>query len=158
MRGGDRGAFVHGDLPVLGEALGNLLANAIAYSPSGSHVGVGVKIEGRVVEIAVADQGIGIDESDQERVFERFYRADQARSRRTGGTGLGLSIVKHAVQRHGGEVVLWSRPGRGATCTIRRPQTEAPPDEVAPKKRTRPKRKPTPAKVPKAAATNGDTA
>ncbi len=110
----------------LTEAVGNLVANAIAYSPEGSKVGVGVKLDDTVVEIAVTDRGIGIPESDQHRVFERFYRADQARSRRTGGTGLGLSIVKHAVQRHGGEVRLWSRPDRGSTFTIRLPMSEAP--------------------------------
>ncbi|GAB3601340.1 sensor histidine kinase [Microbacterium tumbae] len=126
IRGGDRGAWVRGEAQILIEAVGNLIANAIVYSPRGSRVGVGVKIDGDVVEIAVADQGIGISEADRERIFERFYRADEARSRRTGGTGLGLSIVKHAVQRHGGEVRLWSRPGRGSTFTIRLPRIEAP--------------------------------
>ncbi|QAY58761.1 two-component sensor histidine kinase [Microbacterium protaetiae] len=121
-RGGDSGALVHGDPLLLAEALGNLVANAVAYSPPGSRVGVGVKTVARVVEISVADQGIGIAESDQERVFERFFRADRARSRRTGGTGLGLAIVKHAVQRHGGEVRLWSRLGQGSTFTIRLPR------------------------------------
>ncbi|MEJ1088961.1 ATP-binding protein [Microbacterium sp. Mu-80] len=125
-RGGDRGAWVRGDAQVLIEAVGNLIANAIVYSPKGSSVGIGVKIDGDVVEIAVADQGIGIAEADAERIFERFYRADEARSRRTGGTGLGLSIVKHATQRHGGEVRLWSRPGQGSTFTIRLPRIEAP--------------------------------
>ena len=125
-RGGDRGAWVRGDAQILIEAVGNLIANAIVYSPRGARVGVGVRAEDGVVEISVADQGIGIDESDRERVFERFYRADEARSRRTGGTGLGLSIVKHATQRHGGEVRLWSRPGRGSTFTIRLPQIPAP--------------------------------
>lgn len=125
-RGGDRGAWVRGDAQILIEAVGNLVANAILYSPRGSRVGVGVKAEDGVVEIAVADQGIGISEADRERIFERFYRADEARSRRTGGTGLGLSIVKHATQRHGGEVRLWSRPGRGSTFTIRLPLIDAP--------------------------------
>ncbi|MEV8239485.1 ATP-binding protein [Microbacterium testaceum] len=126
VRGGTKGLWVRGEPQILTEALGNLVANAIAYSPSGSKVGVGVKLDGTVVEIAVTDRGIGIPEADQHRVFERFYRADQARSRRTGGTGLGLSIVKHAVQRHGGEVRLWSRPDRGSTFTIRLPMSEAP--------------------------------
>ncbi|MFY9712329.1 MAG: ATP-binding protein [Microbacterium sp.] len=125
-RGGDRGVWVRGDAQILIEAIGNLIANAIVYSPRGSRVGVGVKADGDVVEIAVADQGIGISETDRERIFERFYRADEARSRRTGGTGLGLSIVKHATQRHGGEVLLWSRPGRGSTFTIRLPRIDAP--------------------------------
>ncbi|WP_102194224.1 sensor histidine kinase [Microbacterium aurantiacum] len=125
-RGGDRGVWVRGDAQILIEAIGNLIANAIVYSPRGSRVGVGVKADGDIVEIAVADQGIGISETDRERIFERFYRADEARSRRTGGTGLGLSIVKHATQRHGGEVLLWSRPGRGSTFTIRLPRIDAP--------------------------------
>ncbi len=139
VRGGKRGLYVRGDAQVLGEAIGNLLANAIAYSPEGSNVGIGVKLAEGVVEIAVTDRGIGIPEGDQERIFERFYRADQARSRRTGGTGLGLSIVKHAVQRHGGEVTLWSRPGRGSTFTIRLPAIARPDD--APKKSKRRKKK-----------------
>ncbi|MEV8171954.1 ATP-binding protein [Microbacterium sp. NPDC077486] len=125
-RGGDRGVWVRGDAQILIEAVGNLIANAIVYSPRGSRVGVGVKADDDVVEIAVSDQGIGIAEADRERIFERFYRADEARSRRTGGTGLGLSIVKHATQRHGGEVRLWSRPGRGSTLTIRLPRIDAP--------------------------------
>lgn len=140
-RGGDRGVWVRGDAQILVEAVGNLIVNAIVYSPSGSRVGVGVRAEDGVVEIAVSDQGIGIAETDRERIFERFYRADEARSRRTGGTGLGLSIVKHATQRHGGEVRLWSRPGRGSTFTMRLPLIEAPPkadtDKKSKKKRER---------------------
>ncbi len=139
VRGGARGVYVRGDANILSEAISNLVANAIVYSPAGGRVGVGVKNGDGFVEIAVTDRGIGIPEADQERVFERFYRADQARSRRTGGTGLGLSIVKHAVQRHGGEVELWSRPGRGSTFTIRLATVPAP-DPTAPKKKR--KRKP----------------
>ncbi|MBN9155174.1 MAG: two-component sensor histidine kinase [Microbacterium sp.] len=134
VRGGERGLYVHGDAQVLSEALGNLIANAVAYSSKGSSVGVGVKSLDDVVEVSVTDRGIGISEQDQQRIFERFYRADQARSRRTGGTGLGLSIVKHAVQRHGGEVRLWSRPGHGSTFTIRLPQVESPQPSVGRKK------------------------
>ncbi|GAA5032902.1 sensor histidine kinase [Microbacterium fluvii] len=134
VRGGERGLHVQGDPQVLSDAVGNLLANAIAYSPRGASVGVGVKEVDGAVEIAVTDRGIGIAEADQERVFERFYRADQARSRRTGGTGLGLSIVKHAVQRHGGEVRLWSQPGNGSTFTIRLPLS-GPPEELPASKR-----------------------
>lgn len=142
VRGGMRGLYVRGDRQILTEAIGNLIANAIAYSPRGSQVGVGVKTVGELVEIAVTDRGIGIPDEDQERIFERFYRTDHARSRRTGGTGLGLSIVKHAVQRHGGEVRLWSRPGRGSTFTVSLPLVGAPPDVVAAEKRPRkPKKK-----------------
>ncbi|WP_217181977.1 cell wall metabolism sensor histidine kinase WalK [Streptomyces sp. AC495_CC817] len=132
-RGGDRGVWVRGDAQILIEAIGNLIANAIVYSPKGSRVGVGVRADGGVVEIAVSDQGIGIAEADRERIFERFYRADEARSRRTGGTGLGLSIVKHATQRHGGEVLLWSRPGRGSTFTVRLPLIDPPLAEASKK-------------------------
>jgi two-component system sensor histidine kinase SenX3 len=121
VAGGEHGVRVHGDARVLVEALSNLVSNAIAYSPEGSHVGIGVRQDGDIIEIAVTDQGLGISETDQKRIFERFYRADQARSRHTGGTGLGLSIVKHAIQRHGGEVRLWSREGQGSTFTIRLP-------------------------------------
>ncbi|KHK98642.1 histidine kinase [Microbacterium mangrovi] len=120
--GGATGLRVPGDARVLVDAVGNLVSNAVAHSPAGSSVGIGVKDADTAVEITVTDRGEGIAPADQERIFERFYRSDQARSRRTGGTGLGLSIVKHAVQRHGGEVRLWSKPGRGATFTIRLPR------------------------------------
>jgi two-component system sensor histidine kinase SenX3 len=159
VRGGVRGLYVRGDAQILGEAVGNLVANAIAYSPGGSSVGVGVKAADGIVEIAVTDRGIGIPEGEQERVFERFYRADQARSRRTGGTGLGLSIVKHAVQRHGGEVTLWSRPGRGSTFTIRLPLVDSPVVEAPRKKRKKARAKtamPRPATTTPAPV-NGDT-
>jgi two-component system sensor histidine kinase SenX3 len=78
------------------------------------------------VEIAVVDQGIGIAPEDQERVFERFFRVDPARSRETGGTGLGLSIVKHVAADHGGDVTIWSEPGRGTTFTLRIPAAAEP--------------------------------
>lgn len=165
QRGGVKGLYVRGDAQVLSEAVGNLVSNAIAYSPRGSSVGIGVTHVDGVVEIAVTDRGIGISEGDQERIFERFYRADQARSRRTGGSGLGLAIVKHAVQRHGGEVRLWSRPGRGSTFTIRLARVDAPVDE-APRKRARRKssaKRATPAAQARpnpapSARTNGDPA
>lgn len=148
VRGGARRAYVRGDVQVLTEAIANLVANAVAYSPAGAQVGVGVRADADVVEIAVTDRGIGIPEGEQQRVFERFYRADQARSRRTGGTGLGLSIVKHAVQRHGGEVELWSRPGRGSTFTVRLAAVAGPPEEKA--KRPKKPKKPKAPKSPKA--------
>ncbi len=154
VRGGTRGLFVRGDAQVLTEAVGNLVANAIAYSPEGSSVGIGVRAVEGSVEIAVTDRGIGISEADQERVFERFYRADQARSRRTGGTGLGLAIVKHAVQRHGGEVSLWSREGRGSTFTIRLPLVASPSDEL-PRKRVRKDKKSPSKRTMRAALTPG---
>lgn len=118
-------AEVYGDQALLIVAVHNLIANAIAYSNPGGRVGVGAKVDGDVVEIAVTDQGIGIEADELERVFERFYRVDQARSRNTGGSGLGLSIVKHTVQNHGGDVRVWSQPGRGSTFMIRLPRAEA---------------------------------
>ena len=77
---------------------------------------------GDLIEISVTDQGIGISEKDRERIFERFYRVDPARSRATGGTGLGLSIVKHVAASHGGEVTVWSAEGQGSTFTLRLPE------------------------------------
>lgn len=114
---------VLGNKDLLVTAVRNLLDNAVAYSPPGSRVAVGVSLrrtEG-IVEIAVVDQGVGIAAEDQDRVFERFYRVDPARSRETGGTGLGLSIVKHIAADHGGDVTVWSAPGRGSTFTVRLP-------------------------------------
>ena len=126
-------AIVYGDRSLMIVAVHNLIANAIAYSNEGGRVGVGAKVVGDTVEIAITDQGIGIEGDDLERVFERFYRVDQARSRNTGGTGLGLSIVKHTVQNHGGDVRVWSTPGRGSTFIIRLPRAEdAPPAGPAP--------------------------
>ena len=122
VSGGDRGAEVYGDEPLLAVALHNLIANAIQYSPKGSRVGVGVKNADGIVEIAVTDQGIGIPDEELDRVFERFFRIDPARSRHTGGSGLGLSIVKHVVQNHGGDIRVWSQPGNGSTFTIRLPK------------------------------------
>lgn len=156
VRGGDRAAFVRGDAQILIEAVSNLVANAIAYSPRGSRVGVGVRVDEDAVEIAVSDRGIGISEADRDRIFERFYRADDARSRRTGGTGLGLSIVKHATQRHGGEVKVWSRPGHGSTFTMRLPRIDVPAPEE-PESRIRKRRARRPVRSDAARARNGDT-
>ena len=117
-------AEVYGDRALLVVAVHNLVSNAIAYSNEGGRVGVGAKVVGDTVEIAVTDQGVGIEGDDLDRVFERFYRVDQARSRNTGGSGLGLSIVKHTVQNHGGDVRVWSQPGRGSTFMIRLPLAE----------------------------------
>ena len=115
-------ADVFGDGDLLITAVNNLISNAVRYSPEGSRVGVGVSRADGIVEISVTDQGIGIAESDRERVFERFFRVDSARSRNTGGSGLGLSIVKHVVQNHGGDVRVWSQPAKGSTFTIRLPE------------------------------------
>ncbi|HIY67425.1 MAG TPA: two-component sensor histidine kinase [Candidatus Agrococcus pullicola] len=115
---------VMGDQQMLTTALKNLVANAVTYSDDHEHVGVGVRRTEDGVEIAVTDKGIGIDASEQQRVFERFYRVDPARSRHTGGTGLGLSIVKHVTRSHGGSVSVWSKPGEGSTFTIRLPYVD----------------------------------
>lgn len=117
--------LVLGDFGLLVTAVRNLLDNAIRYSPDGSTVGISVRLREAVVEFLVVDRGPGIAAVEQDRVFERFYRGDPARSRRTGGTGLGLSIVRHVAANHGGNVTLWSAPGRGATFTLRIPEAEA---------------------------------
>jgi len=113
--------LVYGDERQLLAALRNLLMNAIAYSANHTRVAVGTRAIDSLVEIAVKDQGIGISANDIDRVFERFYRVDPARSRVTGGTGLGLAIVKHVSQNHGGECTVWSEVGVGSTFTIRLP-------------------------------------
>lgn len=124
--GGDPAAVL-GDHDLLVTVVRNLLDNAVAYSEAGTRIGVGttVREEEGIVEIAVVDQGIGIAAEALSRLFERFYRVDPARSRDTGGTGLGLSIVKHVVADHGGEVTVWSEPGRGSTFTVRLPLAPA---------------------------------
>ncbi|MBO9552991.1 ATP-binding protein [Cellulomonas sp.] len=122
--GGQQGTQVFGNRDLLVTAVRNLLDNAVAYSGEAAHVGVGVREQDGLVEIAVVDEGIGISSAEQERVFERFYRVDPARARATGGTGLGLSIVKHVAADHGGDVTVWSQPGRGSTFTLRLPRAE----------------------------------
>jgi two-component system sensor histidine kinase SenX3 len=112
------GYRVLGDQALLVTALANLISNAIAYSPNGSPVSISRRRRGGIVEIAVTDRGIGIARADQERVFERFFRVDKARSRATGGTGLGLAIVKHVAANHNGSIRLWSQPGTGSTFTL----------------------------------------
>ena len=93
----------------------------MTYSPDHTRVAVAARTGSGMVEIDVKDQGIGIASHDLDRIFERFYRADPARSRSTGGTGLGLSIVKHVCENHGGDVVVWSESGVGSTFTLRFP-------------------------------------
>lgn len=133
--GGHAHAMVYGDQDLLVTALRNLIDNAIRYSPENTKVGIGVRTKDGLVAVSVTDQGEGLNPEDQERVFERFYRVDAARSRHTGGTGLGLSIVKHVISNHGGEVTLWSQPGRGSTFTIRLPEMEGQDDADALKAR-----------------------
>jgi two-component system sensor histidine kinase SenX3 len=112
------GLRVLGDETLLITALANLVSNAIAYSPPVSPVTISRRRRGENVEIAVTDRGIGIALEDQERVFERFFRGDKARSRATGGSGLGLAIVKHVAANHNGTIGVWSKPGTGSTFTL----------------------------------------
>ena len=112
---------MNGDRNQVTMAIHNLIENAINYSPDATRVAITLKVVDAIAEISVSDQGIGIPEKDLERIFERFYRVDPARSRLTGGTGLGLSIVKHIATNHGGDVSLWSVEGAGSTFTIRFP-------------------------------------
>lgn len=125
-------AQVWGDRELVVTAVRNLVDNGVHYSDPGTRVAVVVSVVGERVEVVVRDQGIGIPEAEADRVFERFYRLDPARSRATGGTGLGLSIVKHVAANHGGDVGLWSRPGEGSTFTLRLPLRRAADDVAAP--------------------------
>ncbi|MGW7008926.1 sensor histidine kinase [Streptomyces sp. NPDC054933] len=124
--GGAPDLYVWGHRGQLAAALGNLVENAVNYSPARTRVGIaGRRVPapgGDLIEISVTDQGMGISQADRERIFERFYRVDPARSRATGGTGLGLSIVKHVAASHGGEVTVWSAEGQGSTFTLRLPE------------------------------------
>lgn len=119
---------VFGDRDQLLMAIHNLIENAINYSPENTNVSISTSAEADIVTISVADQGIGIPESDLERIFERFYRVDPARSRETGGTGLGLSIVKHVAAKHGGEIKVWSSQNVGSTFAFRLPIYQMPGD------------------------------
>jgi len=120
------GLLVRGDRSLLVTALTNLVDNAISYSPSGTQVSVSRALRGGQVQIAVTDRGVGIAPEFTDRVFERFFRIDPARSRATGGTGLGLAIVKHVAANHGGTATVWSRPGTGSTFTLHLPVIDPP--------------------------------
>ena len=113
---GDRGQIV--------TALRNLVSNAVGYSAAHTRVAIAARLDSGIVEIDVKDQGMGIPVQDLDRIFERFYRVDPARSRVTGGTGLGLSIVKHVCENHGGDVRVWSEVGVGSTFTLRLPTSQ----------------------------------
>lgn len=121
---GTAGVIVLGDEGLLVTAMRNLVANAVAYSPERTRVSVTVTITETTAEVSIADQGIGIPQQDRERIFERFYRVDAARSRATGGTGLGLAIVKHISTHHRGDVTVWSKEGSGSTFTLRLPRPQ----------------------------------
>jgi two-component system sensor histidine kinase SenX3 len=119
--GGTGNLTLQGNFDQLVSALRNLLTNAIHYSHPNTRVALGTRVVDDYIEISVVDQGIGIAASEAERIFERFYRVDPARSRITGGTGLGLSIVKHICAAHGGECMVWSQVGHGSTFTLKLP-------------------------------------
>lgn len=125
VMGGTVPSPVFGDADLLVTAFRNLIDNAVRYSPERTKVGIGLRQSEGLVSVSVSDQGEGISAEEQERVFERFYRVDAARSRQTGGTGLGLSIVKHVISNHGGEVTVWSQQGKGSTFTVRLPEMES---------------------------------
>jgi len=127
---GARDLTVYGSESQLVTAVTNLVENAIAYSPENTCVTVSTRAASDGVEINVVDQGIGIEPRDLDRIFERFYRADKARSRATGGTGLGLAIVKHIATNHAGRVDVRSTVGEGSTFTLRLPAR--PPEAALP--------------------------
>ena len=116
---------VFGNKEMLITAVKNLVENAITYSDQGTSVGIGCSVKESIAEITVTDSGAGISPENQQRIFERFYRADPSRSRDTGGTGLGLSIVKHVAKIHRGEIKLFSQVGVGSTFTLRVPLATA---------------------------------
>lgn len=130
VRGPRVGSSVVGDRTHLIMAIHNLVENAVNYSPPKTRVTVNTVKENGLIEINVIDQGIGIEEDNLSRIFERFYRVDPARSRQTGGTGLGLSIVKHVARNHGGEISVWSAEGVGSTFSFKLPAGDDSLDEV----------------------------
>lgn len=136
-RGGVPDLQVEGVAEQLVTAVRNLIVNAVNYSPSSTKVAVTTGVSQGSVTIAVTDQGIGIPTSELDRIFERFYRVDPARSRVTGGTGLGLSIVKHVCANHGGDCEVWSKVGEGSTFTICLPELDPADPSRSPTRTTR---------------------
>ncbi|MFD0558235.1 sensor histidine kinase [Stackebrandtia endophytica] len=132
VREGETGVTVSGSESQLATAVGNLIGNAIAYSPQDTTVTIRVGEARGWAKISVIDEGIGIAPDDIDRIFERFYRADPARSRATGGTGLGLAIVKHIAGNHAGRVEVSSMPGNGSVFTLLLPSVAVPAQETAP--------------------------
>lgn len=121
----DQPALILGRASSLAIAIDNVLSNAIKHSPEGGKVGIGMEFVPTGFQVAITDQGPGIPEEAQARVFERFYRIDAGRSRSEGGTGLGLSIARNTLRSHGGDVYLWSQVGLGSTFTLHFPIHEA---------------------------------
>lgn len=110
-----------GQASAIATALANVLSNAIRHSPQGARVGVGLEIVGETCVVKITDQGEGIPAEILPRIFERFYRVDESRSREGGGTGLGLSIARHTMRAHGGDVTVWSQPGVGSSFSLSLP-------------------------------------
>ena len=110
--------IVRGESESLRQVVDNLLGNAIRYTPAQGAIDVTVTVDGRQAVLSVRDPGIGIEAAHLDRIFERFYRVDKARSRELGGTGLGLAIVKHVALAHGGTVAVSSRPGAGSSFSV----------------------------------------
>jgi two-component system phosphate regulon sensor histidine kinase PhoR len=121
----DAGVRVHADEEGLRQILSNLVDNALKYTPPGGRVSIRCRPNGRMVDIEVADTGVGIAAEHHARLFERFYRVDKARSRELGGTGLGLAIVKHLCQAMGGTVSVASQVQKGSTFSVKLPQAGA---------------------------------
>lgn len=121
LRADEESHVVLGDENLLTTAIRNLVSNAVNYSPADTRISVVVTTDDDDVAVQVTDQGIGLSAADVERIFERFYRVDPARSRQTGGTGLGLAIVKHVCANHGGRIRVWSEPGVGSTFEMQFP-------------------------------------
>jgi len=116
--------LIVGDRSRLEQVMMNIIGNAIKYTPDGGHIRITAGSEEDTVWMQVSDDGIGIPEQDRERIFERFYRVDKARSRESGGTGLGLSIAREIVQRHQGTLALMDHDGPGTTIRMTLPITQ----------------------------------
>ncbi len=114
--------LVKGDRKAMSHILDNLLQNAVSYTPMKGEIELNVRSDGKFCELTVSDTGIGIPKADQSRIFERFYRVDEARNRNEGGTGLGLAIVKHLVMQIHGTITVDSEVNRGSKFTVRLPQ------------------------------------
>ena len=114
--------FIRADLNRLKQVVVNLVANALNYTPNGGNVWIQLEDGEESVQLIIKDDGIGIHPKETQRIFERFYRVDKARSRNSGGTGLGLAIVKHIVDLHHGEIEVASEEQKGTTFTIRLPK------------------------------------
>ncbi|HVO44178.1 MAG TPA: ATP-binding protein, partial [Aggregatilineales bacterium] len=114
--------IIQGDENRLRQVIDNLVNNAIKYSPNGGTIHLRGTFDGDSVTVAVTDQGVGLTADDQEHVFERFFRADDALSRKTQGTGLGLYLAKAVIDAHGGTITVESQPGKGSTFRFTLPR------------------------------------